>query len=144
MPETPEKQKRLAEAKARGESVRANLATVGPEKAAREWVDSYGGPGTWERVPAKQKQVILDNIGTAAESGERGTFTCADIRKFDFPVLLLNGEKSPKLYAEMIAVMRQCKSDIPVPVTVPRGTHTMHRDNPDFFNKAVLDFLNQR
>ena len=78
MPETPQKQKRMADGKARGESVRANLATGGPEKAAREWLASYGAD--WEKIPDKRKQVILDNIGTATESGERGKITCGDIQ----------------------------------------------------------------
>jgi pimeloyl-ACP methyl ester carboxylesterase len=26
-------------------------------------------------------------------------------------------------------------------VTVPQATHGLNYDNPDFFNKAVLDFL---
>jgi pimeloyl-ACP methyl ester carboxylesterase len=86
---------------------------------------------------------IETSRGTCTESGERGKFSCADIQKFNFPILLLNGERSPKLYEEMIAVMRQCKPDIPAPLIVPKATHTMHRDNPEFFNKAVLDFLNQ-
>ena len=143
MPETREKQKRMAEAKARGDSVRANLATGGPEKAAQEFVDSYGGRGSWEKVPDRVKQSILDNIGTNTESGERGKLSCPDIQKFNFPVLLLNGEKSPKLYGEMFTIMRQCKPDIPAPLIVPNAAHNMHRENPVFYNKAVLDFLNQ-
>ena len=143
MPETREKQKRMAEAKARGDSVRANLATGGPEKAAQEFVDSYGGRGSWEKVPDRVKQSILDNIGTNTESGERGKLSCPDIQKFNFPVLLLNGEKSPKLYGEMFTIMRQCKPDIPAPLIVPNAGHNMHRENPVFYNKGVLDFLNQ-
>lgn len=143
MPETPEKQEWMASMKAGSDWVRANLATGGPEKAARGFLESLSGPGAWEKVPARAKQNILDNIGAATDSGERGKFSCADIQKFDFPVLLLTGERSPKLYGEMIAVMRQCKPDIPAPLIVPKGTHSMHGDNPEFFNKAVLDFLNQ-
>jgi len=141
MPETPEKQKRMAEAKARGESIRAALATDGREKAARIYMTSYGA--NWEKLPARVQQIALDNIGTCTESGERGKFSCADIQKFKFPILLLNGERSMKLYSEMSAVMRQCKPDIPAPLIVPKGTHLSHRSNPEFFNKAVLDFLNK-
>jgi pimeloyl-ACP methyl ester carboxylesterase len=141
MPETPEKQKRMADTKARGDSVRANLAAGEPEKAAQEWLDSYGGAGTWEKIPAKWKQIIIDNIGTATDSGERGEVSCADIQKFSFPILLLNGERSPKLYGEMITVLRQCKPDIPAPLIVPKGTHAMHNANPVFFSEAVLEFL---
>ena len=143
MPETPEKQKWMASVKAGSDSVRANLATGGREKAAQEWLDLNTRPGTWEKAPARVKQIILDNIGTATESGERGNISCADIQKFNFPVLLLNGEKSPKLYGEMFTIMMQCKPDIPAPLIVPKGTHLMHRDNPVFFNNAVLEFLKQ-
>ena len=143
IPGTPEEQKWMAAANASAESVRANLAKGEREKAAQEWLDLNSRPGTWEKAPDRLKQSILDNIGTGTDSGERGKFSCADIQKFSFPILLLNGERSPKLYEEMIAVMRQCKPDIPAPLIVPNATHTMHRDNPQFFNKAVLDFLNQ-
>jgi esterase len=141
MPETPEKQKRMAEAKARGESIRAALATDGREKAARIYMTSYGV--NWEKLPAGAQQVSLDNIGTCTESGERGKFSCADIQKFKFPILLLNGERSMKLYSEMNAVMRQCRPDNSAPIIVPKGTHSSHSSNSEFFNKAVLDFLNK-
>jgi esterase len=142
MPETPEKQKWMASAKAGSDRVRANLATGGREKAAQEWMD-YTRPGTWEEAPARVKQIILGNIGTFTESGERGNISCADIQKFNFPILLLSGEKSPKLYGEMFTIMRQCKPDIPAPLIVPNAGHSMHRENPVFYNKGVLDFLNQ-
>ena len=141
MPETPEKQKRMAEAKARGESVRANLAAGDIEKAAREWLTSVGG--AWEKIPARAKQNLLDNVGTLTDIGERGKFTCADIQKFNFPILLLNGEKSPKLFGEFIATMRQCNPNIPATVIVPNAGHSMNRENPEFFNKVVLDFLSK-
>ena len=142
MPETPEKQKRIAQAKADAEKVQANLATGGREKAAQELWASVGG--TWEKAPARVKQIILDNIGVATESGERGNFSCSDIQKFNFPILVLSGEKSPKLYGEFNAVLRQCKPDIPAPLIIPNGVHAvMHRNNPEFFNKVLLDFLNK-
>jgi esterase len=144
LPDTPESRKLAAETKAVSDTLRANLATGDIEKAAREFVDSLSGQGAWAKRSGEQKQIILDNMGTATDSGERPKVTCADIQKFNFPILLLNGERSPKRYGEMFAAMRQCKPDIPAPVIVPNCTHSMQRDNPEFFNKAVLDFLNKR
>jgi esterase len=141
MPETPEKQKRIAEGKARGESIRAALATDGREKAARIYMTSYGAD--WDKLPDRVKQIALENIGTCTESGERGKFSCADIQKFNFPILLLNGERSMKLYREMNDALSQCKPDIPAPLIVPKAPHLAHRGNPEFFNKVVLDFLNK-
>jgi len=141
MPDTAEKQKRVAEGKARGESVRAALATDGREKAARIFMTSYGAD--WNKLPDRVKQIALENIGTCTESGERGKFSCADIKKLNFPILLLNGEKSMKLYREMNDALRQCKPDIPAPLIIPNAPHLAHRGNIEFFNKAVLDFLNK-
>ena len=143
IPGTPEEQKWMALAKAGAESVRANLAKGEREKAAQEWLDLVTRPGTWEKAPARVKQILSDNIGTATESGERGNISCGDIQKFTFPILLLNGEKSPKLYGEMFTIMRQCKPDIPAPLIVPKAGHNMHRENPASYNKMVLDFLKQ-
>jgi len=141
MPETPEKQKRVAEGKARGEAVRANLAAGDREKATREWLTSYGG--VWEKVPERIRKVLVDNIGTATESGERGKFTCADIQKFNIPILLLNGGRGQKLYVDMNAAIRQGKPDIPAPLIVPNAGHNIHRENPASYNKMVLDFVKQ-
>ena len=107
------------------------------------YVDRRIDRGRWEKMPAKDKQVTLDNIGTVVGTAERLKIGCADVQKFNFPVLLLTGERSQKIYGMMIAAMRQCKPDIPAPLIVPNGTHFMHLDNPEFFNKNVLDFLNQ-
>jgi pimeloyl-ACP methyl ester carboxylesterase len=41
----------------------------------------------------------------------------------------------------MSAAMRQCKSDLAEATIVPNSSHNMHYDNPTFFNKAVLDFM---
>ena len=142
MPETAEKQKRTAEAKARQEGVQANLATGNREKAAREWVASWGS--VWEKVQEGTQKNIVENIGiAAADSGDRGKFNCADIQKFNFPILLLNAMQGQKLYSDMNVAMRQCKPDIPAPIIVPNAGHNMHRENPASYNKVVLDFLKE-
>ncbi len=143
LPDTPESQQLAVGQRAFGDQIRAILATGDFEKAARMFMDVVKGSGTWEKMPPEEKQEILENIGTAAESVAMGKASCADIQKFNFPVLLLNGERSPKIYGEMTGATRQCKPDISAPLIVPNGTHSMNRDNPEFFNKAVLDYLNQ-
>ena len=110
------------------------------ESAVRVWVDSLGGAGAWDRLPEARKQVVLDNLGTALVVDGRPVTTCEQIAKFDFPILLLTGERSPKRYGEMYAAMRKCKN-IAEPTVIPNAAHTMHRDNPTAFNVAVLDFL---
>jgi len=142
MPDTPEKKQRMAKAKARAESVRAALAKGDREGAAREFLAADGVD--WKKFPARPWQITLENIGTCVDSGERGIFSCADIQRLDFPILLLSGEKSPKIYGEYNAALRGCKPDIPAPVIIPNGVHlTMHRNNPEFYHKVLSDFLNK-
>lgn len=146
LPVTAENKKRMAEAAEFQKTVQAHIAAGDREKAAREWVDWTNVPGSFERIPAEAKQRVLDNVGTLVPIDERPRINCEDIQKFNFPVLLLNGERSPKRYGVMYAAMRQCKPDIPAPIIVPNATHTMHGatlGNPVFFNKGVLEFLNQ-
>jgi esterase len=143
LPDTPESQSLAAGQRAFTDQIRAILATGDFEKAARIFMDVVNGTGTWERMPAEGKRTILENIGTAAVSVAMGKVSCTDIQKLNFPVLLLNGERSPKRYGGMFAAMRQCKPDISAPLIVPNSTHFMNRENPEFFNKAVLDFLEQ-
>jgi pimeloyl-ACP methyl ester carboxylesterase len=103
------------------------------------------GPSSWEYVGPEVQQMVTDNIGTVATKTpyDVPAINCDDIRKFNFPVLILHGERSPKIYSDMSAAMRQCKPDIAAATIVPNATHMIHRDNPVFFNKAVLDFTQQ-
>ena len=139
--DTPEGQKWMTDQKAIGEKIRASLAAGGREKAAQDFMASFGV--AWEKVPPRIQGMIIDNIGVCTESGDRGKFSCADIQKFNFPILLIAGEKSPKLYGQMLDALRRCKSDIPAPITV-KGVHpNMHRQDTAAFNKAVLEFLSK-
>jgi len=131
----------MAEWKVRADNTRATLVAGNPEKAAQEWIDSYSGPGTWEMFPLVVKQIILDNIWSVTDSGEWRNISCANIQKFSFPIMLLTGEQSPKIYGEIIFVLRKCEPDIPAPIIVPKGTHSMHASNPIFFYETVLEFL---
>jgi len=143
LPDTPESQRLAANVRAFADSIRAILEAGDFEKAARVFLDTVNGPGAWEKASAEGRQMMLDNIGTFPQSFERPKIGCAEVQKFNFPVLLLTGERSPRNYGQMITAFRKCKDDIPAPLVIPNGTHNMQRDNPEFFNKAVLDFLNQ-
>jgi pimeloyl-ACP methyl ester carboxylesterase len=140
LPDTPDTQKMAAQGKELRETLARNIATGDLELAARVFVDSLSGSGAWSKRTAEQKQLIFDNMGTALKAEGRPKTSCEQIAKFDFPVLLLNGERSPKRYGEMFAAMRKCK-DIPEPIVIQNSAHSMNRDNPHAFNSAVLEFV---
>lgn len=143
LPATPEAHRMAAETKGLVAGLRRNLADGNVEKAAQEFTDGLGGPGTWAKRSQTQKRILLDNMGTGVDSGERGNVTYTDIAKSKFPVLTLTGERSPKRYPEAFAAAHRCNAAIPAPVVIPNAAHAMNRENFEPFNTAVLDFLTQ-
>jgi pimeloyl-ACP methyl ester carboxylesterase len=117
------------------------LAAGRTVEAASAFVDSFNGAGSWDAMPELQKRIILDNIGTAVDSGELPDMTCADAAGLALPVLLVRGEKSLERYRRGMQAMRRCNPAIPEVVTIPGAPHGMHRANPEAFNAAVLAFL---
>jgi pimeloyl-ACP methyl ester carboxylesterase len=98
------------------------------------------GSGAWASRPAELKQFVFDNLGTAMQMGAAPATSCEQVAKFDFPILLVHGERSPKNFSAMSAAMRKCK-DVPEPIVIPNAAHGMMRDNPAVFNAALADFL---
>jgi pimeloyl-ACP methyl ester carboxylesterase len=113
-------------------------------KTAQDAWSKLFGP-TWGKWGPEVSQMNIDNVGTMAAKTplDIPTIGCDDIRKFSFPVLILHGERSAKTYSDMSTAMRQCKPDLSAPIVVPNATHMIHLDNSAFFNKAVLDFMQQ-
>jgi pimeloyl-ACP methyl ester carboxylesterase len=78
-----------------------NLATGNRELAAQEYFTTTQGPGTWAKRSAEEKQLFFDNVGTVMTPEERKSVTtCDQIAKYDFPILLLTAERSPKRYGQ--------------------------------------------
>ena len=123
-------------------TLQENLRTGGPEKAAEGFVEAAVGPGAWQKTPPATQQMVLQNIYTELGDISRPSTTCADLQRFDFPVLLLNGEKSPKRYALLYAEMRKCKS-FPEPIVIPNAIHNIHRSAAEVYNRTVLEFVSR-
>ncbi len=126
-------------------ALRANIDEGDLNKAAREFTDGWNGPGSWEKLPAGTKQMVIDNLGTGLANDERPIIRCGEILGFTFPILALTGERSPKRYGQIYGALRQCKPDIPAHIVVPNAPHVMHGNlgNPIYFNRVVLHFMNQ-
>lgn len=123
--------------------LRSSLDSGDRRTTAQAAWNMANGADAWERMAPGMQQVITDNIGTMATKVpyDAPAINCDDIRKFSFPVMILHGERSAKIYTDMSAAMRQCKPDIAEATIVPDAAHNMHFNNPTFFNKAVLDFM---
>jgi esterase len=119
-----------------------NLAIGNIELAAQMFVDSLNVPGTWAARTLAQKQRLFDNLGTAGQMSAAPATSCEQVAKFDFPILLVHGENSPKSFSAMSSAMRKCKL-IAEPIVVPNAAHNMFVDNPAVFNAALLGFLSR-
>ena len=58
------------------------------------------------------------------------------------PVLLMRGEKSPRIYATIIDATRKC---LPITelVVIPDAAHAMHRMNSKAFESALIEFVSR-
>jgi esterase len=121
--------------------LRRDLATGDTECAARSFVDSLGGAGTWDRRAPEQRQILLDNIATGPACAERPRLTREDLAALKGPILLVTGARSPRRYALALALMRAEFDTVSGLVTIAHAAHSMNRENAEDFNAAVMAFL---
>jgi esterase len=143
MPETAEGKEAAAFTQKLIGTLQTNLKAGNPAKAAEVLVDMVSGPGTWSKYPEPAKERVLANIFTALGDKGRPLTLCDDLKKFDFPVLLMTGDKSPKKFELVYSEMRKCRDDLPPTIVIPNAGHVMQGNNPEAFNKATLAFLSQ-
>jgi esterase len=142
VPETPEAIESAKFTQRLLGTLQENLKSGDSIHAAEVFINTLSGPGAWSKMPEPVRQMILTNIYTALGDTTRPLTTCQDLEKFDFPVLLLTGQKSPRKYEFFYNEMRKCMP-FPATVVVPNAAHGMQRHNSEFFNNVVLEFIAQ-
>lgn len=141
LPDSPEGQAMAQESAQMFARLRLDLLTGDAEGAARTFVDTLGGMGTWDRRTREQRQILLDNIATGPACAERPRLTVDELAALGIPILLMTGARSPHRYALMLAAMKRHVESVSAIVTIPHAAHSMNRENPEAFNAAVVDFL---
>jgi len=139
LPETEENRTALAFRFKRAAEARQRVATGDVEGAVAGFMNDVSGPGRWESMPVERRNGYLQNASTALIVETVPLTTDDDLRKFSFSVLLLVGENSPPPFGLLMAEMGK-RGNFRPPVIIPNASHGMFRDNPEAFNKAVLDF----
>ena len=115
--------------------------------ALRRFVDGMNGrAGRFDGLPEADRGALL---GTAFElrlelAADPAVYTpplsCEDVGRIRHSVLLLSGERSPRVFHVITEELARCLG-AEVVVTVPGAGHDMHTDNPGYYNAAVLQFL---
>ncbi len=88
---------------------------------------------------------MLENARSlAAEIRSPGYFTEItpdQIAQIPVPMLLLKGENSPKMFHLIVDRLAECAGNSRQ-ATIPKASHSMPSNNPEAYNRVVLDFLN--
>jgi pimeloyl-ACP methyl ester carboxylesterase len=108
-------------------------------------IDVIGGPGTWDRTPEPQKQMLRDNARTMLGQikEQRAPFARADAQAIRAPTLLIAGERSPASFHRILAGLETAIRDVRRAV-IPKASHSSNVDNPGAFAREVLAFLHGR
>jgi pimeloyl-ACP methyl ester carboxylesterase len=115
-----------------------------PEDGIRLFLDGVVGRGAFDRLSPSGQCMLLDNAAEMqAETLSPDIFPaliCADIAVLDRPVLLLDGELSPRLFHLINVELARCLPRA-VQTVIPHTSHAIHVGNPPSYQAAVREFL---
>jgi pimeloyl-ACP methyl ester carboxylesterase len=126
---------------------RAAFTGGNDELGVKMFFDGVSGrPGTFDLLPAPSREKLMESAGVLRfellTSPEEYMPAISDdqIHGTDMPVLLLNGQKSPRVFSLITDELERLLPDT-YRVTVPGAGHAMHLANPGFYNQVVREFL---
>jgi pimeloyl-ACP methyl ester carboxylesterase len=101
------------------------------------------GRETFGRLsPERLEQVRANFIGAEIVGSGYEPLESAAVRDIDPPVLLITGQRSPRLFHRFTDRIEQLLPRSQR-VDIPGASHIMHEDNPPEYNSALLSFLRQ-
>jgi pimeloyl-ACP methyl ester carboxylesterase len=106
------------------------------------FVDSVSIPGNWRRSPAGFRRMALDNAGTLPKQfrDPLPAYTQADASRLQCPVLLVEGERSPRMYRDNVdQLLAWCPRA--EKRTIPGASHGMTVTHPAAFNQVLQGFV---
>lgn len=129
------------------EPARAAMGRGDSLEAFRRLTDDVTGvPGRFDRLPAGAQSSLLAQTGAmrrALQTDPRvfsPPLPCAALGRIASPVLLLHGDRSPRMFHVIAEELARCLNS-EATVLVPHAGHRMERDNPTSYNEVVLRFL---
>ena len=121
----------------------ARIFSTGDRDAGLNYaIDAINGPGLWQRLPERNKQMIRDNAWTVVGIGrqEPERVTCEAFGSLRMPVLLLKGELTTARFQTLVQQESKCLPRAEVG-TIPKAGHPSPSMNPAAFKDAVVTFL---
>ncbi len=126
------------------EPARVALREGRDEEGVRFFIDGVMGAGAFDSYsPAARRRLVENAPELRAETSAVDYFTPVtpeELGRLSVPVLLLAGERSPKMFGMILDVLERwlpgCRREV-----IPGASHGMNAQNPEAFNRAVIGFL---
>ena len=105
-----------------------------------------GRTGTFELLPPASREKLMESapvlrLELLTDAGEyMPVFSDEQIHSAQLPVLLLDGQKSPRLFSLITDELERLLPDT-YRVIIPGAGHAMHIANPAFYNGVLEEFL---
>jgi non-heme chloroperoxidase len=105
-----------------------------------------GRPGTFELLPAASREKLMESAAVlqlellAPPDEYMPALSEDQIHSVQLPVLLLEGQRSPKMFSLITDELERLLPDT-YRVLIPGAGHAMHIANPASYNEAVREFL---
>ncbi len=93
LPDTLESRAMAAEGQKLRERLAADLAKGDREAGLKAYIEAITVPGRWAELAPDKRSILFDNVATAIRPEAWSSLSGEAIRKFQFPVLMLTGEK---------------------------------------------------
>jgi pimeloyl-ACP methyl ester carboxylesterase len=129
------------------EPARAAFRRGDSVEALRRFYDGLSGtPGRFDNLAPAARAALLRGAFALrrellADPREyMPTPGCAELGRIAAPVLLLTGERSPRMFHIITDELARCLNTETVAV-VPGAGHLMHASNPSAYNQVVLQYL---
>ncbi len=112
----------------------------------RKFLDGVGGAGRFDGLPPEARAALLRlafemRLELRADpDAYMPALACREVGRIRSPVLLVVGDRSPRLFHVITAELERCLAT-EQRVSVAGVGHAMHAANPAAYNAAVLTFL---
>ncbi|MEH2627842.1 non-heme chloroperoxidase [Bradyrhizobium sp. AZCC 1719] len=114
------------------------------EEGVRRFVNGVLGDGSYEKLPPPVLKRVMDNAqelkGATLSRNLHPSIGCEDVQKVKAPILLLDGERSPRMFRLINDRLEHCLPSVER-ATIPAASHQMEVENPQAFNETVLAFI---
>jgi non-heme chloroperoxidase len=110
----------------------AAFAQGNMKRGVQLFIDGVMGRGVFDQLPVVAQAMMLDNapemqVETTKAEGYFSPFTCDDARKIQIRTLLLNGERSPRMFHLITEELAKCLANTERAL-IPRASHSIHQE----------------